>query len=224
MDVTRLSLARVIELGVPISWREAGAVVFEGVYRAQQLAGPRLEPVAPDDCLITRGGEVVFAERADRAQPEAVAALAKILLQGCDDPGEFGAAVNTGRVLPFLETLGRNTTWKRRRVQIATLALRALAAHTDDLRARSQANASGRPSRPDTRQVPAARPAKQPPAPAQGQNSAARGLLQRISARLVIWTVGASSVTVGGLSACRADSAPTRSAADFSASHAAALE
>jgi hypothetical protein len=208
MDVTLLSLARVLELGVPISWREAGAVVFEGVYRAQQLDGPRPEPVDAEDCLITRGGEVVFAERAERAHPEAVAALASTLLRGCDDPGEFGAAVDAGRILSFLETLGRETTWKRRRVQIATLALRALAAHADDLRARSQATAAGRSSRPGNRPWPSARPAAQPAASTQRQGLRSSGLLRRISARLVIWSMVAASVTAVGVSAWRADSVP----------------
>jgi hypothetical protein len=209
MDVTRLSLARVLELGVPISWREAGAVVFEGVYRAQQLEGSRPEPVSADDCLITRGGEVVFAEGAERAHPEAVAALAGALLQGCKDPGEFGAAVDAGWILPFLETLGRETTWKRRRVQIATLALRALAAHADDLRARSQATASGRLSRRGSRPWPAVRPAAQPAALGQRNERSAPSLLRRISARLVIWLMAAATVTAAGLSAWRADRAAT---------------
>jgi hypothetical protein len=155
--------------------------------------------------LITRGGEVVFAGRAERAQPEAVAALATALLRGCEDPGEFGAAVDTGRILPFLETLGRETTWKRRRVQIATLALRALAAHADDLRARSQATASGRASRHEARPWPTARPAAHPAAPDQRREPAASGLLRRISARLAIWAM-ALAVTATGLSAWRADS------------------
>jgi hypothetical protein len=209
MDVTRLSLARVLELGVPISWREAGAVVFEGVYRAQQLAGPRPEPIAPDDCLITRGGEVLFVERAERAHPEAVAALATALLRACEDRGELGTAVDTGKTLPFLEALGRDTTWKRRRVQIATLALRALAAHADDLRARSQATAAGRTSRLGSRPWPAARPGAQPAAPAQREEPAATGLLRRISARLVIWGIAAVAAAPTGMSAWRADSAPS---------------
>ena len=204
MDVTLLSLARVLELGVPISWREAGAVVFEAVYRAQQLDGPRPEPVDADDCLITRGGEVVFAERAERAHPEAVAALASALLQGCADPGEFGAAVDAGRILPFLEKLGQETTWKRRRVQIATLALRALAAHADDLRARSQATAAGRSSRRGNRPWPA-----DSPAASTHRREPSTGLLRRISARLAIWTIVAASVTAVGLSAWRAESVPT---------------
>lgn len=218
MDVTRLSLARVLELGVPISWREAGAVVFEAVYRAQQLGGPRPEPVDADDCLITRGGEVVFAERAERAHPEAVAALANALLQGCDDPGEFGTAVEAGRILPFLETLGCETTWKRRRVQIATLALRALAAHADDLRARSQAMVAGRSSRLGNGPSPSARPAAQPAASTQRQGEPSSGLLRRISARLAIWTIVAASVTAVGFSEWRANSVPT-SAPSISPSH-----
>ena len=47
MDVTRMSIARVLELGVPICWREAAAVVFESVDRAHDSDGRMLSRVAP---------------------------------------------------------------------------------------------------------------------------------------------------------------------------------
>ena len=131
MDVTRMSIARVLELGVPISWREAAAVVFEGVSTAPDPDGRDVSGVAPATCLITRGGEVVFSDDASCRDPEAIAGLAADLLTACADRGDLGAALDAGRLLPFLEKLGEDTTWKRRRVQIATLALRALAAEAD---------------------------------------------------------------------------------------------
>ena len=131
MDVTRMSIARVLELGVPISWREAAAVVFEGVSTAHDREGRATSRVAPDSCLITRGGEVVLSDDASCGDPEAIAGLAADLLTGCADRGDLGAALDAGRLLPFLEKLGEDTTWKRRRVQIAALALRALNAEAD---------------------------------------------------------------------------------------------
>ena len=131
MDVTRMSIARVLELGVPISWREAAAVVFEGVSTAHDPDGRAMSRVAPATCLITRGGEVVFSDDFSCRDPEDIAGLAADLLTACPDRGDLGAALDAGRLLPFLEKLGEDTTWKRRRVQIAALALRALAAEAD---------------------------------------------------------------------------------------------
>ena len=131
MDVTRMSIARVLELGVPISWREAAAVVYEGVSTGHDREGRATSRVAPDSCLITRGGEVVLSDDASCGDPETIARLAADLLTGCADRGDLGAALDAGRLLPFLEKLGEDTTWKRRRVQIAALALRALNAEAD---------------------------------------------------------------------------------------------
>jgi hypothetical protein len=135
MDVTRMSIARVLELGVPISWREAAAVVFEGASTAPDREGDAASRVAPATCLITRGGAVVVSDDASCRDPEAIAGLAADLLTACADRGDLGAALDAGRLLPFLEKLGQDTTWKRRRVQIAALALRALATEADRARA-----------------------------------------------------------------------------------------
>ncbi len=86
MDATRMSIARVLELGVPISWREAAAVVFEGVSTAHDLDGRAMSRVAPATCLITRGGEVVFSDDASCRDPEAIAGLAADLLTGVRRP------------------------------------------------------------------------------------------------------------------------------------------
>lgn len=213
MDVTRLSLARILELGVPITWRDAGAVLVEGVYRAQQLGGAHPEPVTPDHVLLTRGGEVVLAEPAGRANPEAVAALADTLLRKCEDPGDLGVALASGELLPFLESLGEETSWKRRRVQIATLALRGIAAHADQrrstIRARSSAisDAADGVSRRDPRPH-AGDSGTASAAPSNHQQPAAAWPARRISARLIIWTVVAISATAAGLSVWRADTGP----------------
>lgn len=192
MDVTRLSVARVLELEVPISWQEAGALVFESVAKAQELGGSDSARVEPAGCLVTRGGEVVLVDGAARAHPEAMADLAIDLLAACETPGELGAAVNARQLLPFLEALGQDTTWKRRRVQIAAVALRALAAEAD----RPPADRSA--VRHFTRQAPrdpggvavaisARRPAPLRPQPAIGA-----------SARAIIWTAVAVSATAAG--------------------------
>ena len=212
MDVTRMSIARVLELGVAISWQEAAAVVFEGVSKAHELEGSDRGRVAPATCLITRGGEVVLGDDAGRAHPEALAELAVDLLAACDDRGDLGAAVDAGRLLPFLETLSVDTTWKRRRVQIAAVALRALAAEADrvladagdaaapELAVKGSANDEVRQF---TRQNP--RPSRSPlevQGSAQHDHRPAHSTPSRtalVSARVIVWAAVAASATGAGL-------------------------
>ena len=85
----------------------------------------------PESCLITRGGDIELIGEAVAASPQAMSHLAADLLEVCADPGDLGRAVAAERLTPFLETLGQETTWKRRRVQIASVALRALATEAD---------------------------------------------------------------------------------------------
>jgi hypothetical protein len=225
MDDTRISIARVLELGVPISWREAAAVLYEGVCRAQELGGTGMGPVAPGSCLITRGGEIVLGDDAVEAHSHAVAGLAADLLTACDDRGDLGAAVASGHLLPFLDSLAEDTTWKRRRAQIATVALRALAAQADRVLADESetcaagvaviSNATANPHEGDvavatssergmrqfTRQAPRAssdalRPGSR--RPGQRPPRAAAPRAAGVSARLVVWTaVAATGVGIG---------------------------
>jgi hypothetical protein len=201
MDVTRLSLARVLELRIPITWRDASAVLVEVVYRTQQLGGTNPDPVRPVSVLLTRGGEVVLTEQAERAHPDAAAALAADLLRACADRGDLGEAVEAGELMAFLDAQGHETTWKRRRVQIATVALRAIVAHADQVRSTMKIRGHERQRgdhdapRPSTRSVPHREASLAPPA-------------RRLSARMIVWTVVALSATAAGLSAWRAEAGP----------------
>lgn len=206
MDVTRLSLARVLDLRVPITWREAAAVLVEAVDRAQQLGGASPEPVPPASVMLTRGGDVVLTDQAERARGEAVAGLATDLLRGCDDPGDLGIALRSGELLPFLELVAEETTWKRRRAQIATLALRALAAQADQgLTGEAVAAGSGhapgqyirRSSRP--RSIDAPPPHRQrPPVGRPAEHT------RRVSGRVVIFAAIALSAGAAGMGLWRA--------------------
>lgn len=212
MDVTRLSLARVLDLGVTISWREAAAVLVEAVDRAHQLGGTNPEPVPQQSVLLTRGGEVILTDQAERAHPEAVAGLVSDLLRGCDDPGDLGSAVSAGQLLPFLELVSHDTTWKRRRAQIATLALRALAAqadHAQDVEAVMPGVGSEPGHRQYVRRSSRPRVVEAPPQrqrPAAGPASSAR----RVSARAVIFTAIAISAGAAGMGLWRAASSRPR--------------
>ena len=135
MDSTRLSLARVLELGVRLSWREAAAIVYEAMARTGPTKGERPSHVASADCELTRGGEVVLLDEAARARPETVLRLLEDLLPACDSPGGLGAAFEAGRAIAFLEDLSLQVTAKRRRVEIAAVALRAIGADADHRRA-----------------------------------------------------------------------------------------
>lgn len=214
MDVTRLSLARVLDLGVTISWREAAAVLVEAVDRAHQLGGTNPDPVTQASVLLTRGGEVVLTEQAERAHPEAVAGLVADLLRGCDDPGDLGHAVSSGQLLPFLELVGHDTTWKRRRAQIATLALRALAAQADHAQdvevvapfAGSEPGRRQYVRRSSRNRVVETPPQRRQPSPAGRPAAPPR----RVSARAVIFTAIAISAGAAGLGFWRAASSRPR--------------
>lgn len=135
MESTRISLARVLDLGVTIGWREAAAIVHEAVARTGPTKGARPTRISPAECELTRGGEIHLLGDAVRARPETVLGLLEHLLPACDSPGGLGVAFESGRAISFLEELGLQVTAKRRRVEIAGVALRALCVDADRLRA-----------------------------------------------------------------------------------------
>jgi hypothetical protein len=145
MDSTRISLARVLELGVPMSWHEAAAIVHEALVLTGPTKGTRPNRVGPDECVITRGGEVTLVGPAAKARPETIVRLLEDLLPACDTPGGLGAAYERGSAIAFLEELSQRTTPKRRRVEIASVSIRAIAAEADRARAADDAIADDLP-------------------------------------------------------------------------------
>ena len=139
MASPRISLARVLELGVCVSWREALAIVHEAVARAGATEGAGPARVTAESCLLTRGGDVVLAGTAAQARPEAVVRLLDDLLASCSNPGRFAGAVANGTALDMIEELSHDTTPKRRRVEVASVAIRGLAAEADAARAMADA-------------------------------------------------------------------------------------
>ena len=140
MESTRISLARVLELGVSVSWREATAIVHEAVAGTGATAGAGPEMVTAESCLLTRGGDVVLAGTAAQARPEAVVQLLDDLLASCSNPGRFSGAVADGTALEMIEELSQHTTPERRRVEVASVALRGLAAEAAAARAMADAD------------------------------------------------------------------------------------
>ena len=139
MESNRISIARALELGVQLSWREAAAIVYEAILHTGPTRAARPVLVHPAACLITRGGEVVLEGDAARARPETMTRLLEHLLPACDSPGGLGAAFEGGTALAFLEELAQRTTAKRRRIEIAKVAIRGLGAEADLARAAGDA-------------------------------------------------------------------------------------
>ena len=79
-------------------------------------------------CLLTRAGDVLLTGTATQAGPEAVVRLLDDLLASCSNPDAFSAAVANGTALDMIDELGQHTTAQRRRVEVASVALRGLAA------------------------------------------------------------------------------------------------
>ena len=143
MESTRITLARVLELGVRVSWREATAIVHEAVAGTGAIEGAGPARVTAESCLLTRGGDVVLVGTAAQAPPEAVVRLLDDLLASCSAPGRFAGAVANGTALDMLEELSEHITPKRRRVEVAAVALRGLAAAADAARAMADAARAG---------------------------------------------------------------------------------
>ena len=97
------------------------------------------------------------------------------------DPAAAGGQFPAGETIAqarFLEKLGEDTTWKRRRVQIAALALRALNAEADG----AVADHGGASRQSHREHGPAANP---------------RTAL--VTARVIVWTAVAASASGAGL-------------------------
>ena len=137
MESNRISLARVLDLGVRVSWREAAAIVHEAMALTRPASGARPDRVLPESCVLTRGGEVLLLDDAAQARPETVLRLLAPLLTACDARGGLGSAFENGVAINFLEELALRVTAKRRRVEIAGVAIRGLGARAELERAES---------------------------------------------------------------------------------------
>lgn len=134
MDTTRIPIARVLELGVRVSWREAVAIILQASAvlaegRMRGLQRPRIDTLS---CVLTRGGDVEFTETAKRPQAEALTLLFRELLADSDPPREILNLARSGtdeHLADDLELLASPT--KRRRVEIASVAIRGLAAEAE---------------------------------------------------------------------------------------------
>ena len=122
---------RLVALGVAVQSQQAGAVLIEAIKQTQWSGDPSEVAARSDECLLTRGGAVVLVGDTAQAAPAALVALLDDLLSVCADPDRLGIAHDSGHAVAFLSEVAERTSPQRRRIEIASLALRALAAQAD---------------------------------------------------------------------------------------------
>jgi hypothetical protein len=88
MDSTRISIAQLLALDVPLAWQDAVAVAHEVAMLNDVSAAMNARPplVTPETCYLTRTGEVELPETADTESPEAVTDLLRLMLAGREAP------------------------------------------------------------------------------------------------------------------------------------------
>lgn len=172
MDSTRISIARILALGVPLTWQDAVAVAQEAAMLSDVNAAMNTRPslVTPETCFITRAGDLELPETTDLESPDAVADLLRAMLGDNEVPEPLAALAYGSSTRDLSSDLTAFPVGNRRAV-IARLATRAIAtgptrpAPRPDAPSPSVAPPSPQP--PDTASAAAAwpPPAERPPAP-----------------------------------------------------------
>lgn len=128
MDSTRISLARILEANVPLTWQDAVAVVQEVAMVSDVNAAMNSSPslVTAASCFLTTDGEVDLPEIAEEESPAAVGELLRMTLRGRDAPPALLALARRRHTDDLFGELAAFSTEQRRPV-IAALAVRALA-------------------------------------------------------------------------------------------------
>ncbi|HVG83786.1 MAG TPA: hypothetical protein VM820_04680 [Vicinamibacterales bacterium] len=127
-----ISIARILELGITIGWQEAVEVADAAGHQATASG----RSLVPEHCLISTEGRVELVGQGQRGQSSLSAlGLLGLLLQGQSAPAELvalaaadGASAASGQPV-------RDLSWFVRpdgQEEIARLAVRALAADSDD--------------------------------------------------------------------------------------------
>ncbi|MEZ5292652.1 MAG: hypothetical protein R2745_16340 [Vicinamibacterales bacterium] len=128
MDSTRISIAQLLALDVPLVWQDAVAVAQEVAMLSEVTAAmnPQAALVTPETCFLTRTGEIELPESTEHESPDAVSDVLRLLLAGREAPealeelafGHHGRDMSAElAVFPI----------GNRRAVIAKLATRALA-------------------------------------------------------------------------------------------------
>ncbi len=128
MDTTRISLARVLALDVPLTWQDAVAVAQEAAMLSDVHAAMNSRPslVSPETCFITRTGDLELPVTTDVESPDAVSGLLREMLAGRDAP-EALETLAFGHATRDMSGALQHFPITNRRAEIAKLATRALA-------------------------------------------------------------------------------------------------
>ncbi len=131
MDPTRISIARILALDVPLTWQDAVAVAQEAAMLSDVNAAMNSRPslVSPETCFITRAGDLELPDATDVESPEAVADLLRAMLGDADVPEALEALAYGPSTRDLSSDLAAFPVGNRRAV-IARLATRAIAALT----------------------------------------------------------------------------------------------
>jgi hypothetical protein len=128
----RISVRRVLELGVLVTWQEAVAVVHEvailSVVNASRNGVP--SRVDADSCILTRRGDVALPQTTDQARPDAPLQLLRELLTGRDTPADLEALAYGSASENLTDDLAMFSR-PNRRSEIANLAMRAIDAEQE---------------------------------------------------------------------------------------------
>jgi hypothetical protein len=122
----RISVRRVLELDVPLTWQEAVAVVHEVAIQSV-INDTRGTPsrIDADTCILTRRGDVELPQATDEARPDAALQLLRELLAGRETPPDLEALAYGAAGKNLSDDLAMFSRPNRRN-EIAGLALRAL--------------------------------------------------------------------------------------------------
>lgn len=174
MDSTRISIARILALGVPLTWQDAVAVAQEAAMLSDVNAAMNSRPslVTPETCFITRAGDLELPETTDIESPDGVAELLRAMLGDSDVPEPLVTLAYGSSTRDLSSDLAAFPVGNRRAV-IARLAARAIAGPAAPAPAAprpdapSVAAAPPRPQPSDAASTAAAwpPPAERPPAP-----------------------------------------------------------
>jgi hypothetical protein len=128
----RISVRRVLELGVLVTWQEAVAVVHEVAILSVVNASRNGEPsrIDADSCIITRRGDVELPQSTSEPRPDAPLQLLRELLAGRETPADLEALAYGAPSENLTDDLAMFSR-PNRRSEIANLAMRALDAEQE---------------------------------------------------------------------------------------------
>ncbi len=167
MDTTRISIARVLALDVPLTWQDAVAVTQEAAMLSDVLAAMNSRPslVSIETCFITRTGDSELPVMTDAESPDAVAVLLREMLAGRDAPDAL-ETLAFGHATRDMSGALQQFPVVNRRAEIAKLATRALALQSQTLEPPAVAAAPGASAQsldPPAAAAPPPTPAAPPP-------------------------------------------------------------